>query len=150
MRSRAIVLCLVLGTMSALSACSSDDSTSVSDAKATFCQSLVDVKQSEAAIADLNADSTVDDAKSAVADLESAVKAAKTAGNAVGQAEADALQTSYDDLKSSVGSISGSDTLADAAPAVVKAGATFNAQLEALRSKNCGGAVASSVAVPTT
>ena len=52
MRSRAIVLCLVLGTMSALSACSSDDSTSVSDAKATFCQSLVDVKQSEAAIAD--------------------------------------------------------------------------------------------------
>ena len=150
MKSRAIVLCLVLGAASALSACSSDDSSSVSDAKATFCQSLVDVKQSEAAIADLNADSTVDDAKSAVADLGSAVTAAKSAADAVGQAEADTLQSAYNDLKSSLDSISGSDTLADAAPDVVKAAATFQAQLQALRSKNCGGAVASSVAVPTT
>ena len=62
MKSRAIALCLVFGAATALSACSSDDSSSVSDTKATFCQSLVDVKQSETAIADLNAKSTVDDA----------------------------------------------------------------------------------------
>lgn len=142
MKTRIVVLCATLGAASVLAACGSDKP-SVSDTKAQFCKAVADVAQDEAALANLNAQSSVDDAKSAVANLKDAMSAAKSAAQAVGQAEADALQSAYDQLKSTIDGISGSDTLAQAAPDVAKAGATFHAQWDAIRSKNCGGAAAS-------
>jgi hypothetical protein len=138
----AVLCCAALAAGSLLAACSDDEPT-VAEAKEDFCQAVADVAQQEEALGSLNAQSSVDDAKSAVSDLEDAVKSAKDAAEEVGQAEADALQSAYDDLKSSIDDISGSDTLAAAAPAVVQAKDTFKAQWDAIRSKNCGGAVAS-------
>jgi hypothetical protein len=142
MKASPIVLgCLVLTGAAAFGACGSDEPT-VSEAKADFCESVADVAQDRAALADLNATSTVDEAQAAVANLEDALAAAKSAAEEVGEAESDALQSAYDDLKSSIEGIDDSDTLAAAAPDVVAARDTFAAQWDAITATNCGGAVA--------
>ena len=145
MRSRIAILSLAVGAGSVLAACGSD-TPSVDEAKEDFCQAVAEVAQDEDALANLNAESTVDDAQTAVSNLKSAVDAAKDAAEEVGQAEADAVESAYDDLQSTIEGISGSDTLAEAAPTVAEAAATFKASLDEIRSKNCGGAVASTTA----
>ena len=146
MKIRFIVLSTALAAASVLAACGSDDSPSLSETKEDFCKAVAEVAQDEAALADLNATSTVDDAQTAVANLKEGVDAAKSAAQEVGQAEADALQTAYDGLQSAVDDVSDSDTLAEAAATVIEARDTFTAQWDAITSKNCGGAAVSTTA----
>ena len=141
MKTRFMVLSAALAVASVLAGCGSDDSPSVSEAKEDFCKAVAEVAQDEAALADLNATSTVGDAQAAVANLQDGVDAAKSPPREeVGQAEADALQSAYDGLQSAVDDVSDSDTLAEAAATVIKAHDTFTAQWDAITSKNCGGA----------
>ena len=146
MRAQATILGFALAAGSLFAACGSDDTPSVSEAKADFCSAVAEVAQDRVALGELNATSSVDDAQTAVANLKDAMSAAKSAAEEVGQAEVDALRSAYDELQSTIDGIDDSDTIAEAAPDVVKARDTFAAQWDAIQSKNCGGAAAS----PTT
>ena len=85
MKTRFMVLSAALAVASVLAACGSDDSPSVSEAKEDFCKAVAEVAQDEAALADLNATSTVDDAQAAVANLQDGVDAAKSAARRSGR-----------------------------------------------------------------
>lgn len=103
-----------------LTACSSDTQ---SDAESAVCTSIAGVKTAAAGVRALDATSTVNEVEDATKALDTAIEDLKKNAEDLNQADLVALEAAGDDIAKAAVSVSGSDTLGEAA-ASVKTSAT--------------------------
>lgn len=109
---------LALAAIPAMVACGGP---SVEDTEAALCDNLNELATALQGLGQLSADSTVDDLESARADVASAYEAVQSSAADVQAARLDGLETAYANYESTVDSISGRDTLGEAAVTVANA-----------------------------
>ncbi len=127
------ILTLILALAVIVPACSS----STSDNTTAFCNSLQNLAVAYANVKNLNATTTVDQAKQSINQLQSAWDATVSAKGNLNASKFSDLQNSYNQLKSSLGGLSGSQTVAQAWPTVQAAFTSFQANLDAVRTTTC-------------
>jgi len=84
------------------------------EAEATLCSDLGQLETSLAELAQINANSQVNDLRQARENVANAYKNVQTAAQAVEEARLDDLQMAYDDLDKTVNNISGRETVGEA------------------------------------
>jgi archaellum component FlaC len=84
------------------------------EAEATLCNDLGQLEASLAELAQINANSQVNDLRQARENVANAYKNVQTAAQAVEEARLDDLQMAYDDLDKTVNNISGRETVGEA------------------------------------
>lgn len=111
---------------------------SVEDAEANLCQDLNEFGGALSSLAQLNAQSTVKELETAKQDVVKAYQAVQSSADTVEAARVDNLETAYNDFDKTVGSISGRDTLGEAAATVNNAAQEVAAARQQLYSNlNC-------------
>ncbi len=111
---------------------------SVSDAQATYCQELANLKIAIVNFQGLSADSTVKDLKQAQEQVRSAFAAVKQAASTLEDAKVEQLETSQQNLEKAVKDIPDDATLAEALTSVSdKAQSVDVARQELFSSANC-------------
>jgi hypothetical protein len=128
-----VVMLMVVGAVVA-PACSS--SSTASDTTA-FCNSLQNLATAEVQVRSINASTSVDQAKQYYQNLQDAWSATVNAKQNLNVSKYSDLQNSYNELKSALGGISGSQTVAQALPSIQAALVTFDANLNAVRTTTC-------------
>ncbi len=124
---------LILVVAAVVPACSS----STSDNTAAFCSSLQNLAAAEAQVKSINASTTVDQAKQYNQNLQNAWNDAVNAKGNLTVSKFQDLQNAYNTLKSSLDSVSGSSTVAQALPTIQSALATFDSNLNQIRTTTC-------------
>jgi hypothetical protein len=128
-----LVMLMLVGTVVA-PACTS--SSTASDTTA-FCNSLQNLAAAEAQVRTINASTSVDQAQQYYQDLQDAWSATVEAKQNLNVSKYSDLQNSYNELKSSLDGISGSQSVAQALPSIQAALVTFNADLNEIRTTTC-------------
>jgi len=118
-RTLAVITVAALGAMG-LAGCGSDTPTQA-DAESQACDAVASVKQALQGLADLDADSTVDEAKQAQQSLDDAITGLEEAASDLEAADSAALQAGGQAISSAIDSVSGSDTIGAAGEAVAQA-----------------------------
>ena len=111
---------------------------SVEDAEASLCQDLNGLAGSLSNLAQLNAQSTVKELETAKQDVVKAYQAVQSSADTVEAARMDNLETAYNDFDNTVSSISGRDTLGEAAVTInTAAEGVATARQQLYSSLNC-------------
>jgi vacuolar-type H+-ATPase catalytic subunit A/Vma1 len=116
-----------------LPACSS----STEDNTQTFCDSLAALARAEANVRSINANTTVEQADQYRQELKNAWNDAVNAKKNLTVSKYNDLEASYRELESSLNSLEGSQTVAQALPSIQAAMATFDANLNEIRTTVC-------------
>lgn len=106
---------LALAFIPALAACGGP---SVEDAEASFCQDLDNLAVALQNLGQINAQSTVRELNSAKQDVANAYDSVKAAAATVQEARLDELDAAYAEYDRTVNSISGRDTVGEAAATI--------------------------------
>jgi hypothetical protein len=126
-----LTLLLVGGML--LPACSS----STQDNTQVFCDSLAALAKAEANVRSINASTTVDQANQYRQDLKNAWNDTVNAKKNLTVSKYNDLEASYNELASSLNGLEGSQTVAEALPSIQSAMATFDANLNEIRTTTC-------------
>lgn len=102
-----------LALVGSLTACSNNDTQE--EAESAVCTSLAEVKTAAAGVKALNADSTVDEVEAAQQALESAIAGLRENAEDLDEADLAALESAGDEIQQAAASVSGNDTLGEAA-----------------------------------
>ena len=146
-RFKSIAMVLLAFSALAFLACSDDDTnaTDVQDAvsnaqseQGDVCDKLDDLDTALDDAASLSPTSTVNDAKEVQSDVEDAVDAVASTSDDAATAKLTAIETATKAMKDTLGSISGDQTLGQAAVAVRSEAAAITSSLSGLRAdSNC-------------
>lgn len=107
---------------------------SVEDAEASLCEDLNGLATAVQGLGQINAQSTVNELESARNDVATAYESVKSSAATVQEARMDELDTAYSNFDQTVNSISGRDTLGEAATTVVAESANVAAARQQLSS----------------
>jgi hypothetical protein len=110
---------------------------STSDNTQAFCQSLATLAVAEANLKSINATTSVDQARQYLQAFQSAWNDMVNAKQDMAVSKYSDLQNSYFQLTSSLNSMSGSQSVAQALPTIQAAVVSFDANLNAIRTTTC-------------
>lgn len=110
---------------------------SVEEAEQNYCLALGELGQALAAVENLHARSTVDEAEQAQKDLEEALKDVQDAAAELREVKLDAAQSALDGLKQSISDIPGDSTLKEARGMVVDSAEQFREAIDDLYGVTC-------------
>ena len=119
-RQLAVVAMTALATMS-LAGCG-DDTPTQAEAESQACEAVASVREALQGVADLDSDSTVDEAQGAKQTLDDALAGLRDAATDLKAADQAALQAGGEAISSAIDGVSGSDTIGAAGEAVGLAG----------------------------
>jgi hypothetical protein len=122
---------LALAVIPAVVACGGP---SVEDAEAILCDDLNGLAGALQNLGQINAQSTVNELETARNDVAKAYESVKASAATVEEARINELDTAYSDFESTVNSISGRDTLGEAAITVAAESANVSAARQQLSS----------------
>jgi hypothetical protein len=122
---------LALAVIPAVVACGGP---SVEDAEASLCEDLNGLAGALQNLGQINAQSTVNELEAARNDVAKAYESVKASAATVEEARVNDLDTAYSDFESTVNSISGRDTLGEAAITVAAESANVSAARQQLSS----------------
>jgi hypothetical protein len=145
LRSGAVIALLVPLLALSLVACSDDDTdagdvssavTEVSGADSELCSSLTDLESAVSDAQSLDSSSTIDEADQASEDITNALEDVRDAASGVASAEIAAVETAYEAFSDEVASLSGEDTLGQAASQLSTEATAINEALEGLTARS--------------
>ena len=105
-----------LALVGSLAACSNNDTQE--EAESAVCTSLAEVKTAAAGVKALNAESTVNEVEAAQQALESAIAGLRENAEDLDEADLAALESAGDEIQQAAASVSGNDTLGEAATTI--------------------------------
>lgn len=124
-----------LALIPAIAACGGP---SIEDAEANLCQDLDSFAGALSNLAQLSAQSTVEEFETAQQDIVEAYQAVQSSADQVEAARLDELETAYNDFDQTVNSIPGRDTLGEAATTIATSAEDVAAARQQLYSSlNC-------------
>lgn len=106
---------LVTGLIATLAACGGP---SVEDTEAALCDDLNSLATALQGMSQITAQSTVDELEAAQQEVADAYESVQASADAVGEARLEELEAAYSNYESTVNSISGGDTLGEAASTI--------------------------------
>jgi hypothetical protein len=110
---------------------------SAEEAEQNYCLALGELGQALAAVENLHANSTVDEAEKAQKDLEEALNDVRDAAAELREVKLDAAQSALDDLKGAIADIPGDSTLEEARGMVVDSAKNFRETIDDLYGVTC-------------
>jgi predicted Holliday junction resolvase-like endonuclease len=138
MKSRKVIVVLLLTLLMALvlSACGQPN---VSDAKQQFCDSLNKLNTAVEKLQNVDANTSIDEAKQAKEEVSKAWDELSKASKLLKEAQIDASESAYKEVVTEVDkAISGETTLGDSAEAIAAGAAKLDTQLKAINTTICG------------
>lgn len=115
-----------------LTGCGSDTPTQA-DAESRACDAVASLGEALRGVGDVDADSTVEEARQAQQSVDEAITGLQDAAADLGAADSAALQAGGQAISTAIDSVSGSDTLGAAEAAVARAADTLSSAVDEIR-----------------